>query len=556
MRYVVNPRVGLRSWERIPFACYVKGDVLPRTLSAEMFGVLLQCDGTHDLPDVTASDATNPTDAPASDVAPVSTRDPNPQAASAATCVSGPQAALTAAAAPTTRDPAPQVTPRQFDSGVESLLRRALREGLIQPAAPGQTWDAWSAPRSYPNRLFHSMIWAITGRCNLNCRHCFMARDNAPMMGEFSWKDCLALLDECERCGVQSFTLTGGEPLLHPRFLDLVAEMTRRNMSLTELNTNGVLLTPEVLQELRALGQNPEVKVSFDGAGHHDWLRGVAGCEGQALGAMRLAKDMGFRVRSQTNVHRGNLASMRDTVRLLDGMGVDRVRIIRTTESPRWLENSPEATLGIIEYFDAMLNLTRELLHDGLGIGLDMWQFARWNPRAHVYSFPPAQCDYGAYRDTIPVCKDARGSISVCYTGEVLPCNQMSGTFDNWGVSLGNVRTTPLHELLREGAWHDAVTMPVSEVRDHAGNADCPSCECWRTCMGGCRAIALIATRDYRGLDPTKCAFFKGGYIAKMDALFQATGTPWRCLNHLGDLNRTGDPAGLHRALELLGPYA
>ncbi len=542
MRYVINPKVGLRSWERIPFACYVKGNFLPHALSAEMFGVLLQCDGAHDLPDVTANEATaGPATAP--------------QATPAANAAAGPQA-TSATGSATTSPATPPAAPRQIGSGVETLLRRALAAGLIQPAAPGQTWSSWSAPRSYANRLFHSMIWAITGRCNLNCRHCFMARDNAPMMGEFSWEECLALLDECERCGVQSFTLTGGEPLLHPRFLDLVAEMSRRNMSLTELNTNGVLLTPELLQEFRALGQNPEIKVSFDGIGHHDWLRGVPGCEQQALDAMRLAKDMGFRVRSQTNVHRGNVASMRDTVRLLDNMGVDRVRIIRTTESPRWLENSPDATLGIIEYFDAMLDLTRELLHDELSIGLDMWQFARWNPRAGVYSFPAAQCDCGAYRDDIPVCKDARGSISVCYTGEVLPCNQMSGTFDNWGVSLGNVKATPLHELIREGAWYDAVTMPVSEVRDHPGNVDCSNCEYWRTCMGGCRAIALIASRDYRGLDPTKCAFFKGGYIAKMDALFQATGKPWHCQNNLGDLNRSGDPAGLRRARELLGPHA
>ena len=514
MRYVMNPEVGLRSWERIPFACQTKGHQLPQVLSAEMFGVLLRCDGEHDLPEVHL-DASNT--APEDDDAAL-----------------GPQTG----------------------SGVPALLGRALKEGLARPAAPGETWDAWCAPRSYSNRLFHSMIWAITGRCNLNCRHCFMARDNSPMMGEFSWEECLALLDECERCGVHNFTITGGEPLLHPRFMDLVREMTRRGMTLDKLNTNGVLLTPEMLQEFRTLGQSPEVKVSFDGVGHHDWLRGVEGCEEDALAAMRMAKEAGFRVMAQTNVHRGNLAAMHETVRLLDAMGVDQIRIIRTTESARWRENSQDATLGIVEYYDAMLGLTQALLEDDLRIDVIMWQFLSWDSAARQYFFPPAQVDRGCYRDALPVCRDARGSVSVSYTGEILPCNQMSGTLASWGVSLGNVHETPLHELLRSGAYRDCVMMPVSEVRDHPGNEDCAGCEYWPTCTGGCRAIALIVSGDYRALDPAKCAFFKGGYMAKVDEAFARANERWHCVNDLGDLSRGGDARGYQRALELLGPYA
>ena len=513
MRYVMNPKVGLRSWERIPFACQTKGRQLPQILSAEMFGMLLRCDGKHDLPEVhVGADGTAPEG-----------------------------------------DDAPEA---QTGSGVPTLLARALREGLAHPAEPGETWDAWCTPRSYPNRLFHSLIWAITGRCNLNCRHCFMARDNSPMMGEFSWEECLALLDECERCGVQNITITGGEPLLHTHFMDVVAEITRRGINLVELNTNGVLLTPEMLQEFRRLGQSPEIKVSFDGVGHHDWLRGVEGSEEEALAAMRMAKDAGFRVMAQTNVHRGNVAAMLDTARLLDGMGVDRIRIIRTTESPRWRENSQESTLGIVEYYDAMLDLARSLLDDDLRIAVTMWQFLSWDPATHLYHLPPAQVEHGCYRDALPVCRDARGSVSVSYTGEILPCNQMSGSFASWGVSLGNVHDTPLHELLRSGSYHDCVMMPVSEVRDHPGNEDCASCEYWRACIGGCRAIATIVTGDYRGMDPAKCAFFKGGYLAKAGEVFTQAPGSWECVNDLGDLRREGDAEGYRRALELLGPYA
>ena len=103
------------------------------------------------------------------------------------------------------------------------------------PRPRSSTWrqPAWCAPRpsARPGTpgahraamttvwAFHSLNWAVTGRCNYRCRHCFMAADNGPMLGEFTWEECLALLDECERCGVQTLTLTGGEPMLHPRFM-------------------------------------------------------------------------------------------------------------------------------------------------------------------------------------------------------------------------------------------------------------------------------------------------------------------------------------------------
>ena len=59
-------------------------------------------------------------------------------------------------------------------------LDRLAAAGVIHLAAEGETWSAWSRPRSYGNRVFHSLNWAITGACNFNCRHCFMAADNAP----------------------------------------------------------------------------------------------------------------------------------------------------------------------------------------------------------------------------------------------------------------------------------------------------------------------------------------------------------------------------------------
>lgn len=296
------------------------------------------------------------------------------------------------------------------------LLRLLERAGVVREARPGETWSEWSRPHSFGNRYFPCVNWAITGKCNFNCRHCFMAADNAPMLGEFSWEECVSFLDECERCGIQSVTLTGGEPMLHPRFRDIVREIARRGMYLVELNTNGSFLTADFLDELRALDMDTEIKLSFDGIGHHDWLRGVPHAEEKALRAIKLAKEKGFRVRSQTNVHRGNLDVMYDTIAMLDGLGVEEIRLIRTTETPRWRANGGDATLGIFEYYDEMTKLIGRCLAGGFQISVDVWQFVRYRPRFGDYAFHPVQSDCGRYKDSIPACKGRGGARSRCRT--------------------------------------------------------------------------------------------------------------------------------------------
>ena len=347
------------------------------------------------------------------------------------------------------------------------LLQRFLQAGMIRPCEKGEGLDEWQKPRFYKNRYFPHLNWAITGKCNFNCLHCFMAADNAPMMEEFTWEQCLNLLDECVRCGIQTVTLTGGEPMLHPRFMDIVRECEKRRLNIAEINTNGSFITEEMLDEFHALGMDVLIKISYDGIGHHDWLRNRPGAEEKAVRAIRLCKEKGFRVR------------------------------------------------------------------------VDIWQFALFNPKTGVYHYQPVQGQCGKYRDSTPVCKGARGTIAVAHTGELAPCNQLSGTFAKMGIRCGNVKQTPLSEILAGGDYLDMVTMPVTQVSSH--NEVCRSCQYWKCCMGGCRAISTAFTGDFLHYDPSKCAFFKGGYMKRIDDVFAKAKRPYRCSDDTGDMDRAGE---------------
>jgi MoaA/NifB/PqqE/SkfB family radical SAM enzyme len=102
-------------------------------------------------------------------------------------------------------------------------------------------WRLQRGQRTLDPRL---AIYYVTTRCNLNCVYCedFGARRNGNAVTA-TLEDARKILTVI-RSGIQNLWLTGGEPLLSPRILDLVT-YARRDLKFRELSliTNGTLLS-------------------------------------------------------------------------------------------------------------------------------------------------------------------------------------------------------------------------------------------------------------------------------------------------------------------------
>ena len=393
------------------------------------------------------------------------------------------------------------------------LLRSLLERGLISECKLGEkSLSPWQR-RECDNRYFPAMNWMITGKCNYNCLHCFNASDNSPQMAEFSLEEAERLLDDAMECGVNAFTITGGEPMCHKSFLPIIEGIYRRGMYVDELNTNGYYITQGILDKMKEIGCDPLIKISFDGIGHHDWLRNRKGAEEDALRAIALCIENGFCVKVQTNVHRRNIDSMLATARLLDKIGVAQMRIIRTTEVPRWNENAKGATLDLDEYFDKMLDFCRTYSREENNMIVDVWQLIILHPQSRSYSLRPVSCREGEFKLTRPVCCGNRAMIAVAANGNVFPCMQMSGYYEARNDVLGNVKECGLRPILQTGKYLAEVCTTVGDLAEV--NAECRECAYFKYCAAGCRAIALTLTSDKMGVDLSKCIFFKRGYYDK-----------------------------------------
>lgn len=117
------------------------------------------------------------------------------------------------------------------------------------------------------------VAYELTYRCNLQCKFCniWRIRDHK----ELSLEQAKEIVDKVAKAGVPVFNLSGGEPLLR-RDLEDIALYARSKGMLTQLGTNGVLLTRERAKNIAKVFD--VVNVSLDGFEEtHDRLRGVKG---------------------------------------------------------------------------------------------------------------------------------------------------------------------------------------------------------------------------------------------------------------------------------------
>ncbi|NLI78879.1 MAG: radical SAM protein [Candidatus Riflebacteria bacterium] len=95
----------------------------------------------------------------------------------------------------------------------------------------------------------------LTYRCNLRCRYCDVGIGRAfptltaPELPPEGWRTVMAAV----RPHTDVLLLSGGEPLLYPGFRQVVADARRLGFSFLSLNTNGLLLEPDIIDAVDAI---------------------------------------------------------------------------------------------------------------------------------------------------------------------------------------------------------------------------------------------------------------------------------------------------------------
>jgi len=328
----------------------------------------------------------------------------------------------------------------------------------------------------------------LTSRCNLRCRYCYYMNNEGVTYEDLPTDRWLAFFEEMGRAKVMSVCLAGGEPLIRQDFFELIDGIVRNRMRF-ELLTNGILLTKETAQQLKATNRCNSIQVSLDGSTPeiHERLRG-RGSFAPALQAIRILQSEGLPATVRVTVHAFNVEDLPAIAHLLlEEIGLPSFSTNAISSLGTQAKYGDDLFMTPAARLRAMQVLAElDQLYPGR-IEADAGPLAEWK-MFHEMERIRASGGVIPGRGKLVGCGCIFKRISVRADGAYVPCVMMPQ------IVMGYIGIDPLEKIWRDAAalnnLRDRVHIPLTSF------ARCRDCEYNALCTGNCAGTALSATGD------------------------------------------------------------
>jgi radical SAM protein with 4Fe4S-binding SPASM domain len=313
----------------------------------------------------------------------------------------------------------------------------------------------------------------ITRRCNLKCVHCYAEADDRVRENDLTLDEISAVLDDGRKVGIPELSLTGGEVMIRPDFLDVIDAGLDRGYNVRFVS-NATLLDDAWLRQLcRRPIKMITVSLDATDSAVHDRIRGPGSHRAAMRGLDRLA-EAGFKVSIITAFSKINLGQFDSLLKYCAGRGFDW-QVQLTSAKGRC---KPGITLTPEEYY-ALGEKVAAAFTAELPINLipmdDLATFSQLYPLSALATTWQGQCTGGLL------------NLMVRADGAVTPCSALA--FDECVV--GNVRTESLTQICLEERCRDKLAW----LRPEALTGACAPCAFKEDCRGGCPEILMTMCR-------------------------------------------------------------
>jgi uncharacterized protein len=318
------------------------------------------------------------------------------------------------------------------------------------------------------------LILAVTSRCNLKCRYCYLAAQRVgDDMSDVVLDQSLNLIrDNDTPCHIQ---ITGGEPTLVPEKIARIAKLSRLLPIKPQLaiQTNATLLTRELGQLFKEY--KFQIGISLDGP--HAIQKSQRGMASETLRGLKLLESMNIPFRVTTVVTSANVLYLDKLVLLLAsfsnsrGIGID----LLVNKGRASADDLQSATMEELQKGINRLMTTLTMINRHRAIPLQLRELDLLN------------CG-----DTDrPFCRVVTGqSLAIRWDGSLFPCGQTMGD------SFFHMGTVTKPQRVKEGV--------LSEIKLQSKR--CNSCSIARKCPGDCPSRLHYNSEDR---DPRICTMYK-----------------------------------------------
>jgi MoaA/NifB/PqqE/SkfB family radical SAM enzyme len=298
----------------------------------------------------------------------------------------------------------------KFD-GIRKSLHQ-VNKIRYRPPLVGKIARAYFRRHVSPGHSLRVCEFSITAACQSNCQFCYASKFKKPGDVVLDVEEIRRVWEQSKKMGAFSSVVFGGEPLLHPRFLDIIATLEPKKHLIT-FTTNAIAMTEELVVELKRLGVFlVNISINSLDATINDTLRGYDGHLDKAMQAMEWC-----------NKH-----------------GLD-VFLPVVTAKPYWPE-----TLKLIEFADrhgygVTINLMCPMGRSEGKHG-EMFDAEFWSELRAIYdSHPNIRSDYDVNLNMRVGCPSGHEKIHIGPYGDVTGCSMQPASF-------GNVRSEPLVDIV------------------------------------------------------------------------------------------------------------
>jgi len=163
------------------------------------------------------------------------------------------------------------------------------------------------------NRQLISFDLEITGRCNNNCRHCYInlpASDTEAKSKELTFQQIKDIVDEAAGLGALWCLITGGEPLLREDFFDIYLYIKKKGL-LVSVFTNAVLIAKRHIEFFKKYPpRDIEVTVYGVTEGTYERITRMPGSYAAFMRGLNILLENRIKVRFKAMAIRSNLEEL------------------------------------------------------------------------------------------------------------------------------------------------------------------------------------------------------------------------------------------------------
>lgn len=332
---------------------------------------------------------------------------------------------------------------------------------------------------------YFAFQWHITDSCDQRCQHCYIFSENIHFkVKEMSWDEIKSVfsncLDMCEKANrIPYFYITGGDPILHSRFWDLMELFKANNIHFTILG-NPFHLTNEVCRRLKEYGCE-RYQLSIDGLREtHDAMR-KSGSFDCTLQKIKVIREAGIRcaimtTASGTNAH--EIAGIIDTVveHKVDIFAFGRYC---PTSSEKSTHLTPEQYRNVLEVCWQKFEQYKD---SGTNFNLKDHLWTLFLYEKGLFQIPEGLEDDVIYEG----CNCANNHLTLLPQGEVYACRRMES-------KVGNAFEEKLYDIF--------TGKEMDSYRQYDKFEKCALCELKRFCRG-CPAVTYGYTGNFYAADP------------------------------------------------------